>query len=363
MHKPSSPFLAAIYEQMLVLRYAMSTIEAYLYWIRFYIRYHGLVHPANLGEDHVSQFLTFLADERHVSAKTQAQALNALVFLYKRVLNRPFTLQLAFRPSHRTPKLPSVLTPQEVGALLTALPVHLQLPAKLLYGSGLRLMEAMRLRVQDVDAQYLSLMIWNGKGAKHRRVTLASELLPALQQQVAQVRHYYQADMQCPEYAGVWLPDALARKYPAAPRELGWHYLFAASHLSRDPYSGKLRRHHLDASVLQKAIRQAGANCSLAKPSAATPCDTVSPPTCSPGAPISAPCRSSWGTRMCAPPRSTLMCCNKVPTVYAVRFPTCSVTTRAADQAGYRPELAAAPADPVPVLSYLWLDSTGLGVI
>jgi len=265
MRKPSSPFLASIYEQMLVLRYAMSTIEAYLYWIRFYIRYHGLVHPAELAEAEVGQFLTFLADERHVSAKTQAQALNALVFLYKRVLDRPFALQLAFRPSQRAPKLPSVLTPREVAALLAALPVHLQLPAQLLYGSGLRLMEAMRLRVQDVDVQYLSLMIWNGKGGKHRRVTLASELLPALQQQVAQVRHYYQADLQNPEYAGVWLADALARKYPAAPHELGWHYLFGASHLSRAPSSGKLRRHHLDASVLQKAVRQAARQLQLGK--------------------------------------------------------------------------------------------------
>lgn len=266
MRKPNSPFLAAIYEQMLTARYAMSTIEAYLYWIRFYIRFHHLAHPATLGEAEVSAFLTFLAEQRQVAVKTQAQALNALVFLYKQVLNRPFTLQLAFRHSQKAAKLPTVLTPGEVQALLSHLPVHLLLPAQLMYGSGLRVMEAMRLRVQDIDRHYLSLMIWNGKGGKHRRVTLASELLPALQQQIAQVRYYYQTDLQRSDYAGVWLPDALARKYPAAPHELGWHYLFPARQLSHDPANGALRRHHLDASVVQKAIRQAARQLQLGKP-------------------------------------------------------------------------------------------------
>ena len=114
MRKPTSPFLAAIYEQMLTSRYAMSTIEAYLYWIHFYIRFHHLVHPATLGEAEVCSFLTYLAEQRQVSVKTQAQALNALVFLYKQVLNRPFTLQLAFRHSQKAAKLPTVFTPAEV---------------------------------------------------------------------------------------------------------------------------------------------------------------------------------------------------------------------------------------------------------
>lgn len=266
MRKPSSPFLASIFEQMLLLRYSMATIEAYLYWIRYFIRFHKLAHPASLGEEAVGQFLTHLATDRRVAAKTQAQALNALVFLYKAILQRPLALDIPFRPSNRSPKLPTVLTQAEVRSLLLAMPVHLQLPAQLMYGSGLRLMELMRLRVQDIDFHYLCVMVWHGKGGKHRRVTLASELLPALRAQIGEVQRYYLADMQNEHYAGVWLPEALGRKYPNACRELGWHYLFPASRLSADPADGMSRRHHLDPTTLQRAVRQTARHLQLHKP-------------------------------------------------------------------------------------------------
>ncbi|EKP0307926.1 integron integrase [Aeromonas veronii] len=266
MRKPGSPFLASIYEQMLTARYAISTINAYLYWIKFFIRYHQLRHPLSLGEAEVQQFLTFLACERHVAAKTQAQALNALVFLYKAVLQRPLGLSMAFQHSSQSPKLPCVLTQAEVRALLLAMPAHLCLPAQLMYGSGLRLMAVMRLRVQDLDFHYLCINIWNGKGGKHRRVTLASELLQALREQIAYVQRCFLADCQVPDYAGVHLPFALARKYPSAALELGWHYLFPASKLSHDPADNALRRHHLDPSTLQKAVRQTARQLQLHKP-------------------------------------------------------------------------------------------------
>jgi integron integrase len=129
--------------------------------------------------------------------------------------------------------------------------------AQLLYGSGLRLMEAVRLRVKDIDFDYLSVMVWQGKGNKNRRVTLAPELVPALQAQIKKVDEFYQADLQQPDYAGVWLPFALARKYPAAPKSLAWQYLFPSYQLSRDPESNLIRRHHLDETTLRRAIKSA----------------------------------------------------------------------------------------------------------
>ncbi|WP_081000976.1 IS5 family transposase [Aeromonas caviae] len=142
MRKPHSPFLASIYEQMLMLRYAMATVEAYLHWIKAFIRFSRMKHPVELGEAEVQQFLSYLVTERHVAVKTQAQALNALVFLYRTVLLRPLQLEMKFTRSQRPPKLPTVLTQSEVRALLLAMPVHLRLLAQLMYGSGLRLMDS-----------------------------------------------------------------------------------------------------------------------------------------------------------------------------------------------------------------------------
>ena len=168
---------------------------------------------------------------------------------------------------HAGPRFkPTVLTQSEVRTLLLAMPANLRLPGQLMYGSGLRLMEVMRLRVQDVDFYYLCTCVWNGKGGKHRRVTLASELLPALREQQAYVQRCFLVDTQVSGYAGVHLPFALARKYPNAPMELGWHYLFPASKLSRDPENGALRRHHLDPSTLQKAVRQVARQLRMGKP-------------------------------------------------------------------------------------------------
>lgn len=147
-----------------------------------------------MGDEEVERFLSFLANERQVAIKTQSLALNAMVFLYKDILDKPLTLGLNFQRSNKGRKLPTVLTPAEIRSLLSVLPAHLRLPAQLMYGSGLRLMEAMRLRVQDVDFNYLSLMVWNGKGGKHRRVTLATELVPALQEQIRQAEFYYNND-------------------------------------------------------------------------------------------------------------------------------------------------------------------------
>lgn len=140
-----------------------------------------------------------------------------------------------------------------------------KLQTQILYGSGLRVAELLRLRVQDIDFDYFSLTIWNGKGGKHRRVTLAKELVPALQQQISVVESYHKQDLTNGDYAGVWLPDALSRKYPVAPRELGWHFLFPSNVLSKDPANGCIRRHHIDAATLRRAIQRGASRACITK--------------------------------------------------------------------------------------------------
>jgi len=268
----ASPFLEFVREQMHVLRYAKRTIETYLYWIRYFILFHKKQHPSGMAEAEVEAFLSYLANQQKVAVKTQATALNALCFLYRHILRRPLSLQLEFHKASKAPKLPVVLTRLEMQQLLHAIDPKFRLLAELLYGSGLRLMEAVRLRVKDIDFDYLSVMVWQGKGNKNRRVTLAMELVPKLRQQIQQVQAYYQLDRQHEHFAGVWLPFALARKYPTAPFELEWQYLFPSRQLSKDPESAKIRRHHIDETTLRKAIKQAAA---LAKIKKQVTCHTL----------------------------------------------------------------------------------------
>ncbi len=237
-------------------RYAKRTIQSYLYWIKAFINFNNKQHPLKCHDTQVEQFLSYLANQRRVAPKTQALALNSLVYLYKEVLQKPLTLELNFNRTHVQPKLPVVLTTKEVAKLIIHLPAAASLPSKLLYGSGLRLMEAMRLRIRDVDFDYLSLQIWFGKGGKHRRVTLAQELIQPLRDQINYAKNFYQQDLGNESYQGVWLPYALEKKYPNAAKDFLWHYLFPSSRLSIDPLSKKLRRHHIHESSIQKGVRQ-----------------------------------------------------------------------------------------------------------
>jgi integron integrase len=170
-------------------------------------------------------------------------------------LDKPLTLELNFNKTSTQPKLPIVLTPEEVTSLLKEVPAAVSLPCYLLYGSGLRLMEAARLRIQDLDFDYLSINIWHAKGGKHRRVTLAPELKQSLQNQIMKAKLYYQEDMQRSDYKGVFLPHALAGKYPNAAKEFKWHYLFPSVRLSIEPGTNNLRRHHIHETNIQKAIK------------------------------------------------------------------------------------------------------------
>jgi len=253
----NSPYLNYIKEFMQARHYARLTIKSYIYWIKFYINFHQKKHPSQLGDREVEAFLTFLTVKRGVAANTQAQALNALVYLYQEIIKQPLDPSLRFHRSNKQRKLPVVLTQQEVRLLLATISPKYQLLAKLMYGSGLRLMEAIRLRIKDIDFNFFTLSIYNAKGGKNRRVTLAKELKDTLSNQMDFAFKYFEMDKLNSEYAGVKLPHAFAKKSPNAPYDFLWHFLFPSNGLSVEPGTSNIRRHHINETTFQKAIKQA----------------------------------------------------------------------------------------------------------
>jgi integron integrase len=249
-----SPLLTALRDAIRVRHYSMSTEQTYVDWVKRFVRFHDKRHPRELGVEHVSAFLTWLAVERNVAAATQNQALHAISFLYANVLDRPLGPIQSVVHAKAPVRLPSVFTEQEVLRVLSHLEGQHWLMAALLYGSGLRLMECVRLRVKDVDFGYRCLMVRSGKGAKDRVVTLADALIEHLEVQITRVARLHERDLAA-GYGSVWLPNALERKFPNASRELGWQYVFPAMRRSADPRTGQIRRHHRDASALQRAVR------------------------------------------------------------------------------------------------------------
>jgi integron integrase len=255
--KTRSAYLNYIADYMLTRQYSLRTINAYLSWITNFIHFHNKRHPSSMGNSEVEAFLDHIVLKRNMSAKTQSAALNALAFLYKHIVKNELSLNLNFARSKRQPKLPVVMTPDEVKQLMIHLSKRYYLIVGLMYGSGLRVMEAVQLRVKDIDFDYKCIQIWNGKGNKHRIVTLATELLPLLRNQIMQVEEYLRLDLQNEQYAGVWMPNALARKYPSANKSLAWHYLFPSYKLSSDPETGEIRRHHFHPTCVRKAVKKA----------------------------------------------------------------------------------------------------------
>jgi integron integrase len=244
---------------------AKRTEEAYVGWIRRFILANGKRHPRDMGSSEVEGFLTRLATEGQVAASTQNQALAALLFLYREVLGVELPWMENIRRAKQPEHLPTVLSRSEVAALLTELTGQNGLLARLLYGTGMRLMEVLRLRVQDVRFERNEICVRRGKGAKDRITLLPQGLKAALQVQVSTVRVLHAEDLAA-GYGRVWLPDALARKYPNADRELGWQYLFPSDSRSRDPRSGRVMRHHLDERGLQRAVRAAAQRAGLDRP-------------------------------------------------------------------------------------------------
>lgn len=263
--KPGPRLLDQVRDALRRKHYSYRTEKTYLHWIRRFIYFHDKRHPRDMAEPEVARFLTYLAVERKVSASTQNQAFNAILFLYKQVLEREIRLIQGVVRAKRPERLPVVLTREEVNAVLTRLSGRDRLMACLMYGAGLRVMECLRLRVKDIDFGMNQIVVRDGKGQKDRVTPLPVAVVPALREQIVEVRRVRDADL-AEGYGEVSLPFALERKYPNASRELAWWYVFPASQRSRDPYSQRIKRHHIDDSVIQRAVKEAIRSTGIAKP-------------------------------------------------------------------------------------------------
>ncbi len=241
---PQPRLLDRVRDKIRVKHYSIRTEKAYVDWVRRYVHFHGLRHPEGLGAQEVEAFLTHLAVEGNVAASTQNQAKSALLFLYKEVLGIDLPWLEGVTSAKQSRRLPVVLTRAEVARLLDATSGVPGLVTRLLYGSGLRLMEGVRLRVKDVDLSRGELLVRDGKGAKDRITVLPASLKGPLAEQMEMARLQHQRDLR-DGFGSVYLPHALARKYAGAPWEWMWQYVFPAAGLSVDPRSGERRRHHL----------------------------------------------------------------------------------------------------------------------
>ncbi len=245
--------------------YSIRTEQAYVAWIRRFILFYNKSHPANLGANEIESFLTHLAVDRNVAASTQNQAMSALLFLYREVLKMDLPwladVERAKKPKH----IPVVLSREEVKAVLAHLQGLPWLMASLLYGSGLRLMECIRLRVKDVDFGMNQIIVRDGKGKKDRVTILPEKLITPLSEQLDKAKIIHQQDLQR-GFGSVYLPFALERKYPNASKSWGWQYVFPSARLSKDPRSDITRRHHVDEKVLQRAMQRAVRQAGIDKP-------------------------------------------------------------------------------------------------
>lgn len=267
MGKPalkSGRLLDQLRERIRYAHYSLSTERTYLYWVRFFIRFHKLRHPREMGAAEVEAFLTYLANERRISPSTHRQALSAILYLYKEVLDIELPwMQEIGRPQQRF-RIPVVLSREEVARLLAHVDEQYRLMCQVLYGTGMRLLECMCLRVKDVDFDRKVIVVRQGKGGKDRVVMLPASLVDALRDQLARSRAFWAAD-RAANIPGVWMPDALARKYPRAESSWAWHWVFPADHLSVDPRSGIRRRHHQYEQTVGRALSVAVRRVDLAK--------------------------------------------------------------------------------------------------
>ena len=251
--------------QIRLRHYSIRTEQTYVEWTRRFILFHCKRHPAEMGAIEVTAFLTHLAVDRHVASSTQNQAKSALLFLYRHVLrvDLPWLDEVIGAKEQR--RLPVVLTPIEVRSLLSEMSGDSGLVASLLYGTGMRLLEALRLRVKDVEFSRRELIVRDGKGGKDRVTVLPENLIAPLQAQIARTKTQHEHDLRM-GHGSVWLPNALAEKYPSAPRAWGWQWMFPSKSLSKDPRSNAIRRHHLNEASIQKAVVLAARRAHIDKP-------------------------------------------------------------------------------------------------
>ena len=262
---PSSKLLDQVRERVRVKHYSIRTEAAYVDWSRRFILFHGKRHPRRMGAPEVEAFLTHLAVERGVSASTQNQAKAALLFLYREVLKVELPWLDEVIAAKVSRRLPVVLTAREVRELLLQLNGRIGLVASLLYGTGMRLLEGLRLRVKDVEFERREIIVREGKGNKDRVTVLPENLVEPLRQQIEHARMLHRRDLEA-GFGEVWLPDALAVKYPRAGRAWGWQYVFPSPKRSIDPRSGVERRHHVGEQAVQKAMAVAAQRAGIVKP-------------------------------------------------------------------------------------------------
>ena len=265
---PKPKLLDEVRARIRRLNYSIRTEDTYVDWVRRFVLFHGKRHPREMGATEIEAFLTHLAVVGKVSASTQNQAKSALLFLYREVLGIDLPWLGKVASARQGKRLPVVLTVAEVQALLARVSGTTGLMLRLLYGSGLRLMECVRLRVKDVDFGQMQILVRDGKGDKDRVTMLPNSLVEPLRAHLTRIRVLHRQDI-AEGYGEVYLPYALDRKYPNAGREWGWQYVFPSGRRSVDPRSGVVRRHHCDEKVLQRAMKSAVRDADIAKP--ATP--------------------------------------------------------------------------------------------
>lgn len=253
---PPRKLLDVVRETIRLKHYSYRTEQTYLDWMKRYLLFHDKKHPHEMGAEEIRAFLSHLAVERKVAAATQNQALNAILFLYREVLTIDLGNIGDYLRAKRPKRLPTVLAKAEVQSVIKHLSGVERLVIQLLYGSGLRLSEALSLRVKDVDFAQSQLIIRDTKGKEDRVTPLPQQIQPALKEHLQFVQRLHQQDLER-GYGSVYLPYALAKKYPTADREWIWQYIFPSYTLSQDPRSGKTRRHHLHESTIQKALKKA----------------------------------------------------------------------------------------------------------
>jgi integron integrase len=258
----STRLLDQVRERARYLHYSLRTEDAYVYWVRFFVRWHGLKHPRDMAAPEVQSFLTMLASQRHASSSTHNQALSAILFLYREVLGAELPwMQDLNRPGY-TRRIPTVLSPEEVARLLQEMEGTIQLVGRLLYGTGMRLMEALRLRIKDVEFDKRVIVVREAKGNKDRVVMLPRSLEAALRDQLSAARAQWHQDRR-DGHLGVDVPHALEKKYPKVGQTWGWFWMFPSPSLSTDPLTGEIRRHHLGEERLQRAIKRAVARANI----------------------------------------------------------------------------------------------------
>jgi len=262
---PPPKLLDQLRESLRVRHYSLRTEDAYLDWVRRFILFHSKRHPRDMGAPEVQAFLSHLAVDRRVSPSTQNQAKAALLFLYRHLLEVDLPWLAEVVQAKRQPRLPIVLTPGEVRALLDQMEGAMGLLVQVLYGTGMRLMEGLRLRVKDVEFERREIVVREGKGGKDRVTMLPDRLIAPLRAHLDKVRTLHERDLE-EGFGEVFLPDALAQKCKAAPRAWGWQWVFPSAQHSVDPRSGVMRRHHLQPESVQKAVRMAARAAELTKP-------------------------------------------------------------------------------------------------